>query len=365
MKEEFLKDQKRWPKDWNENFFYYMAIIIGILTVTLVCWLSSDVVKLLKSGLTNWNDARGLGFLLGGVVAPFVTFMGLHLSSGSLREQEKQNVTNEAQNSIAHLERALHLIDQDADTKRIVGLALLRESDFGRNRVIVESALSALREYSERHKVNFEYGEQEIEWARWEASEAFKSFLALCESRENLTGKPTIWPRLDNVNFRRILITDAASSVGAMFRNCSFQSAQFIATSLKYSRFEHCSFVSTRLTRCSFYQVQFNMCEISNLYFKAETKKDCSSLFSNCTYLADKPPHVPVGTLLPVPDVMDLKIHVPRRKMTSNEAHRWGDPRFIPKFDESGKLLGMEYTGSNPPISQPKPDPGPDPLIPS
>lgn len=375
MNEQFIEDQKRWQKDWSKNFFLYMARFISILTLLLILWLSSDLIELMKKGIESWSDARGLGFFLGGVVAPFVTFMGLHLSSTKLIEQnkqtkelQKQNSIRDVEHTISQLSQALALISESSSTNRIFGLALFRQPGLASNRSLLEASHSALRDFAELHHDNETAGLTVVDpsmtgprhhWQRLEASEALHSFLFLSSLRFKISESSPTYARLDAVNFARPILERVNFRPGAEFRECSFHWAQFFNLNLETINFESCDFSSARFIDCKFTAVSFKNCEISSLVTNSEDKDLYTDLCSSCLFLADKPPHVPVGTLLPVPDVEDKRNNVARRKMTIKEARGWEDPRLAPKFDESGELLGMEYTGSNRPINQPRPDRGP------
>jgi len=381
---DFLKWFNNQVLKLRHNPYLLAAWASTILVILLGLLFSKDLICLMGSGINTWEDARGVGLFIGGVIASPIAFLSLHLGDRRIQEQERQNGQlirqNESQNyetSISKLAQAFDLIDQKSEPKRILGLALLRQSELKNDRARLDATLSALRAFIERHakpyiasKISSTKDEPEtLKWNKPESSEALHSLLFLSSLRFVSSHAMSTAPRIQNVDFGRPLLERASFTPGAWFQNCSFRGAQFLSVKLDHLVFQDCDFSSARLMDCQLTKVEFKGCGISSLVAisdnpESNDPKLYTSLLSDCTYLADKPPHVPVGTLLPVPYVMDEKNNVPCRKMTSNEARRWGDPRFIPKFNESGELLGMEYTGSKPPIDQPKPDPGP-PLTPS
>jgi hypothetical protein len=64
---------------------------------------------------------------------------------------------------------------------------------------------------------------------------------------------------------------------------------------------------------------------------------------------------VPVGTILPIPDVENPDMGIHRRRIEPAEARNWRDRRLVAIFDENDELIGMEYRGGNMPIQTSEP----------
>lgn len=295
-----------------EQFFLGMAIVFGCLTIALGIFFFGDLWCLFQSGLTSWDDARGLGFFIGGTIAPFVTFMGLHLSSQRVQgqdrqteEMQKQNLATERGSSFTLLAQALDLVDQQAEAKRIAGLALLRQPKFQKDFALIEPALAALTAFSELHSASKQTTELSLNWNRLEASEALKSFLYLSGVRDQQNSYQGSFARLTDVDFSKILIDGFSVEAGAEIQSCDFRQSQFIDVEVDGVLFIKCDLTNARFVGVEFHQVGFIDCDISGLVANLDTDIDYSSLFSGCKYLLDRHPFLPLGTELPIPDILE------------------------------------------------------------
>ena len=79
-------------------------------------------------------------------------------------------------------------------------------------------------------------------------------------------------------------------------------------------------------------------------------QENFTNLVPTCKYLAIKPPMVPSGTILRIPDVENLEMGINRRRIETAEARNWRDRRLVAIFDENDGLFGMAYRGENMPI---------------
>lgn len=363
---------------WRRPFFM-LALISLCLTAAMAYYFWCDLYALFIGGLTSWDDARGLGLFIGGIIAPFVTFLGLDLASQRVRGQDrqtnelqKQNLAHDEEKPITRLCRALELIEQDAETKRIVGLALFRQPSLANERSTLEAAVSALKSFTKK-KSDQPHGLRELSslsgkeignsrWGRLEASEALKSFLYLADLRTQIGGlSPSA---LASAYFQQISVEGIKFKCHAVLFRCNFKKAEFTRVEFSDVRFSGCNFSESRFSACSFRSlafarcnlseadfssasfdiVIFNNCNVSGTTFGSYPDIELSELLKRCFYFGNNPPNVPSGTLLPIPHIEDENIPVGHRKMVEKEIKGIGDGRLVAEYHRNGQIIGMRFT---------------------
>ena len=337
-----------------DNLYLGMAII----SLWVICGLGllfwNDLICLMTGGISSWEDARGVGLFIGGTVAPVVTFLGLHLSSNRLIEDQKQtselrkqNDAREAENAIVILEKALDLIAHESESKRITGLALMRQQGLTKDIALSDATLSALIAFAELHKhpKKEEFSPRDGKmittsryWFRQESSEALKSFLHLSNRKFEANPQSAMFTRLDNVDFAKPNIFNFEAAAFAEIRFCNFHWMQAINTRLTDINFFHCDFSSSRFDSCTLDRVVFENCDISNLAFFHNNSADVTELFKQCYWSLEHMPFVPIGTILPIP-------HIERENrlspMTETEARAWSNRHLAAEFDSEDNFIGM------------------------
>ena len=325
----------------------------------LICGLAfyfwCDLFLLFTGGLSSWDDARGLGIFIGGIIAPIVTFLGLDLASQRIRGQDrqthelqKQNLAHDEEKPITRLCQALDLIEQDAKTKRIVGLALLRQPDLSKEQSNLEAAQSALKSFIEEKGTineNDEDGEpKDSLWDELESTEAFKSLLYLFNLSIK-TGRKT-WNILSKANFNWIKIDNHTVEVNLLLFDCTFINARFSNISFSTFEFFFCDFSEAQFQDFSFDRVKFVGCNFSGTVFQTDHAHDFESLLNACWYFISDPPTVPNGTLLPIPHIKDNEHQVEGRKISSEEAKSLNHPDLTPRYNNNGEFVGMLFEKS-------------------
>ncbi|MGC6520253.1 MAG: pentapeptide repeat-containing protein [Candidatus Puniceispirillaceae bacterium] len=329
-----------------ERIFRLLALASLCLMAAMAYYFWCDLYALFTGGLTSWDDARGLGLFIGGIIAPFVTFLGLDLASQRVRGQDrqtnelqKQNLAHDEEKPITRLCQALDLIEQDAETKRIVGLALLRQPGLSIERATLDAAYSALESFTLRKSG----GPQKITKDRWkslEASEAFKSFLYLSNLRSEVGLTRS---RVRRGYFGSIRVENLNINAQVTFSLCDFSKARFYQSNITSIRFAFCNFSQAKFEKFSFKGVAFWGCNISDTEFEEGDAVEFSTLLRNCWYFADSSPIVPHGTLLPVPCVEDENQPLGRRQMTVEDARQNAYEALVPQYSKNGDLTGMLY----------------------
>ena len=115
--------------------------------------------------------------------------------------------------------------------------------------------------------------------------------------------------------------------------------------------FIKCDLTNARFVGVEFHQVGFIDCDISGLVANLDTDIDYSSLFSGCKYLLDRHPFLPLGTELPIPDILETdEPGTIRRKLSHAEAKKLGRHVLEPIFNKQDEFVGMRV------VLEPGPD---------
>ena len=341
------------------NVWPGITLIVVVTDTFSIYRFRGDLGTLMENGLKSWDDARAFGLFVGGLAAPLIAAVGFWLAHARLKNAEQQTEIQIQDNLFTTISKSFESMESGETTKRILGLATLRQSAFSNYISLLEAAVSALISYCELRRYNTVGSDgpsmEPYKWDRPEKSEAFASIAYLTTLiRENKTSL-IYKSQIRNVDFKSINTPRGGSLCNIEIDTCNFSQAQFLDLNLVGVAFSNCQMYRARFNNMTFNNSTLSGCEISEAMFFDCHHENFTNLLSTCKYLANKPPMVPVGTILPIPDVENPDMGIHRRRIEPAEARNWRDRRLVAIFDENDELIGMEYRGGNMPIQTSEP----------
>lgn len=331
---------------------YLLMSYFSLLLIVLLGWLfSHDLIYLLKGGIKTWEDARGVGLFIGGVVASPIAFLSLHVGDSRLREQEKQTALHRETGLQQRYVDAVRLLSEAQPYQRTAGVTALRDRDIANNQTLMTSAATTLEAFIQEQGLGIQ-GEYSALVRRRvsEVREAMKTLFFL----EDRSGKPQGY-RDRPIDFAGLVLPHFNGNfmpplTNVNFKNCDLSDCSFFCTEFRHVIFENCGLENATFNVPKGFGLRAGPfgSDISGATFiiRKNVRDAYKPKYLSCRYNKYKPPIVHSGAKLPPPSLTDRLRMVGEQYMTRQEAEAfWSQPgndKYRPR-DQDGNLIEIVY----------------------